>query len=223
MQSYAAILAEVTELRETIPCAGVDIIPSNEPWNPVAAVVIRQVQLPAAIRPRTVDLRIPIPNLYGFAVSAGVAITSVPLMEETADGLRVVPFCVPAEHTTLEKQRGYFVDVRENYELLLQGFSTCVTPADMPEYFVHITLRQMVEFLLGFLGSPTQAVREELARLRGLVETNGPSAFLLMSIAHAHEGLREYDRAIEVLDDATSLYPDDRFIVKKKEHIRGLM
>ena len=147
----------------------------------------------------------------------------IPLMEQTSGALETVPFCTPTEQTTLAKQEPYYVDVRENRELLLASYSICVTPISMPDRFRHLPLHEMVAFLLDYLQSPTRAVKEELAQYYVMLETKGPSVFLFLCIAHAHAGLHEYQTALEVLDRGTRLFPASSWLTKKAEHVRSLM
>ena len=222
MQSCAALNNELRDLRASFPCSGVTVVRSRERWNPISAVVVNSARLPSTITPDTIDVRIPIPNLYGFAVSANIAVVAQPLQERVAGScdLRPVPFCSRTADYILDVQREYYVDVRENREALVDKYSVCVTPKILPYRYVHIPLTDFMSSLLIYLTAPTTAVVAELGECQEMLARQGPDPSLLLRMSHMYEGLSDYTAALNVAEQACSLYPNAEWFIRKATQLR---
>src|SRR5260370_4437179 len=217
MQDCAALRNELQDLRTSFPCLGVSVVRSHERWNPVAAIVISSAKLPSVIMPDTIDVRIPIPNLYGFAVSANIAVIGQSLQERVTGNskLRSVPFCVKIIDATLDIQRDYYVDVRENREKLLGRYSVCVTPRILPPRYVHIPLIDFMSSLLTYLSDPTATVVAELDECKDILAKYGVDPHLLLRMSHLYEGLTDYSAALAIAEQACTLYPNAEWFRRK--------
>lgn len=223
MQNCAALNLELRALSEYAPCSKISIARSSERWNPVSAVILNGLRLPSAITPQTIDLRIPIPNLYGFAVSSGIGVTSEMLYERADCGLRPVPFCSKITERVIDLQAEYYVDVRENSAMLVGRNSICVTPAVLPPYFVHLKIDHFLSQLLEYLSSPSMKVKNALSECEIALQCQPNDPFLWLRVAHLHEGLQEYSTALEYVERAILAFPKAEWFKRKEEYLRGLL
>jgi hypothetical protein len=206
VQSCVALAAEVAGL-EARGFGTVAVVTSAERWNPVAAVVLQDVELPPGLTPRCADLRIPIPNLYGFATSASVVLLSEVLYSTDADGVWPVPFCEPLTAALVQRHRPFFVDLRAHRPNPPAGNFLCLAPALHPRArFRHAPLSAFADGLLHYLGAPRELLRRELDICAGIWKSSG-EAWWLMRIGHIHEGLGEPARAREAYATGASRYP----------------
>jgi hypothetical protein len=206
MQNCVALAAEVAEL-ESRGFGAVAVVRSAERWNPVAAVVLPDVELPPGLTPRQTDLRIPIPNLYGFATSACVVLLNEVLYTKDADDVWPVPFCEPLTATLVQQHRPFFADLRAHRPNPPAGNFLCLTPALHPQArFRHAPLPAFVDGLMHYLSAPRELLRRELDICADIWKSSG-EAWWLMRIGHIHEGLGEPTRAREAYAAGASRYP----------------
>jgi hypothetical protein len=219
MQSTEAVFQEARLIPSELDCGGVDIVYSTSPWSPVAAVITRSIRLPSTVSPSVIDLRIPIPDLYAFATSATIAVSTCEV-RETGNANKVVPFCERIDEVILALQATYFVDVRENAKQLLTNYSLCATPSALPERFEHTSLQMFLKHLLYYLReSPTEAVTRERDSLRRQLHDGYKSSALLLRLAHLHEGLGEYEEALHLLKIGEQMYPRFDWFQKKRNQV----
>jgi|SRR5450631_462472 hypothetical protein len=206
MQNCVALAVEVTELQSR-GFGTVAVVASPERWNPVAAIVLRGVELPPGITPHRADLRIPVPNLYGFATSASVVLLNKVLYAKEAGEVRPVPFCEPLTVALVQRHRPFFADLRAPRSKPPAGNFLCLAPAlNLQARFRHAPLAAFVDGLLHYLGASRELLRRELDLCADMWRNSG-DAWWLMRIGHIHEGLGEPTRAREVYATGASRYP----------------
>lgn len=206
MQNCVALAAEVADLRSR-GFGAVAVVTSPERWNPVAAVVLRDVGLPPGITPRRADLRVPIPNLYGFATCASVVLLSDLLYANDAGNVRRVPFCEPLTAELVRRHRPFLADLRTPGAKPPAANFLCLTPAFDPRArFRQPPLTAFVDGLLDYLGAPYDLLRGELGVCTGMWRDSGEASWL-MRIGHIHEGLGEPARAREAYAAGVARYP----------------
>jgi len=223
MQCVAALKEELLLLKDQVDCSNVIIVPSSESWNPIAAVVIKSLMMPATIIPSKVDIRIPVPNLYAFAVSCNAGFIWTELRECINESPVPVPFCTPVDTKILDIQQPYYVDVRENRSALLGSFSICVTPEVTSHRFAHTPLQDLVRHLLGYLESPTAAVRMEIEKSQEVLRRNDCGPSTLLRLAHLYEGIREYAAALTVVEEGLRMYPAAPWLLRKHRHLKIIL
>jgi hypothetical protein len=223
MQNCTALNLELQALSERAPCSKITIALSSGWWNPISAVILNGLRLPSVITPQTIDLRIPIPNLYGFAVSAGIGVTSEILYERADRGLRPVPFCSKITERIIDVQTEYYVDVRENSAMLMGQNSICVTPAALPPYFIHLKINDFLSQLLEYLSSPSTKVKNALSESEIALQSRPNDPFLWLRVAHLYEGLQEYSAALEYVERAILAFPKAEWFKRKEEYLRDLL
>lgn len=202
---------------------GMTLVRSSEPWNPISAVELTGVTLPAAVQPNLVDLRIPIPDLYGFGSSAAVAVTAT-CLEVNLNGYRHrVPFCAEVTDDVVAHQRWFYVDVRENSDLLLNRYTLCVTPSELPRRFSHLPLKGFVGALLTYLEDPIGAVESEIANLVNYMNSVVADVDHMLRLAHLLEGLARYEDALLVLNKGLTLFPENSWLTQKHDQIKELI
>jgi hypothetical protein len=200
-------LALADNLRR-LPAAQVEVIGSGDRWNPVAAVVVRRLALPDAVTPPLADVRLPVPNLYGFAANPSVVLFDSPLHErdpQAPDDRRPVPFCRRLERFDLAVHRPYYVDLRRHGPALLGRPFLCLSPGGPPARYRHLPLAELVEHLLRYLERPTHFTRRQLAAFQEQWHATG-AADALLWLAHAHEGLGEYRRAAALYEQGRARF-----------------
>ena len=186
----------------------------------MAAVKISGLILPVSVRPRRTDLRIPIPDLYGFATSTAVAVTNERI-ECLVDGKdTTVPFCVQIDEATLQWQHPFYVDVRENGEFLLRRYTICVTPSTLPERFVHLPLAGFVCALIDFLEDPIIAVQGEIEKMVHSACATGLSVATALRLAHLLESVGECEAAMRALSRGLEIYPGNPWLRRSRERIQ---
>jgi hypothetical protein len=117
VQDCLALLTELRQLRDREVYNAVEVVLSGERWSPIAAVLLKGCRLPEVIQPEQSDLRIPIPDLYGFATSASAVLFPSTLGEADEQGeVRPVPFCEDLGPENLPPNRPYFSDLRAHGE-----------------------------------------------------------------------------------------------------------
>jgi hypothetical protein len=206
VQNCVALAAEVAEL-ESRGFGTVAVVTSPERWNPVAAVVLRDVELPPGPTPPQTDLRIPIPNLYGFATSASVVLLNEVLYSKDGDDVWPVPFCEPLTAALVQQHRPFFADLRAHCPNPPAGNFLCLATGLHPRArFRHAPLAAFVDGLLHYLGAPRELLRRELDICTDIWKSSG-EAWWLMRIGHIHEGLGEPARAREAYATGASRYP----------------
>lgn len=206
MQNCVALAAEVAEL-ESGGFSSVAVVTSPERWNPVAAVVLRDVELPPGLTPSQTHLRIPIPDLYGFATSASVVLLDEVLYARDADDIRPVPFCEPLTAALVQRHRPFFADLRARRPNPPAGHFLCLAPGLHPRArFRHAPLAAFLDGLLHYLGAPRELLRCELDICADRWKSSG-EAWWLMRIGHIHEGLGEPARAREAYAAGAARYP----------------
>ncbi len=222
MQSVRDLEAEAADLSKELGSQIHDmtLARSSEPWNPISAVELTGVTLPATVQPNLVDLRIPIPDLYGFASSAAVAITATRLELNMHGRIRPVPFCAEVTAAVIDQQRWFYVDVRENSDLLLHRHTLCVTPSELPRIFSHLPLKGFVEALLAYLDDPVGAVESEIANLVNGINTAGADVDHVLRLAHLLEGLAQHGDSLIVIDKGLALFPGNPWLAQKRDQIR---
>ena len=204
MQDLLCISEEVAELRQ-MEIGDVSLALSKERWNPVAAVVVAEVATPPGISPARTTLRLPLPNLYGFAASVSVAFVVEPLTLGR-DG-RVVPFCLPLAAGAASAHREYLVDLRERRDDLAGVHYLCMTPTTNPRGpFRHSSITAFVVALLEYLRAPEDAVRQDLALARDLWDETG-DAWWLIRIGHLQDGRGETDAARATYEAGAEMFP----------------
>jgi hypothetical protein len=221
MQNVADLRREITRLRTAMAgrAQSVRVVPSPESWNPVAAVELVDLNLPAGITPSRVTLRIPLPDLYGFACSAAVGITETPLTCAGPAGPVRVPFCVRADAATLAAQRPFYADLRARGDELAGRYTICVTPAQLPARFQHLPLPEFVDALLRYLADPVGAVQAEIERTTRTALTGGTTVVEVLRLAHLLDGIGERDEAARLLERGTELFPDDPWIRRQRREL----
>lgn len=222
MQSISDLDREVCDLATATESIAdsVEVISSAEPWNPIAAVDISGLRLPASIRPRRTDLRIPIPDLYGFAASAAVAVTKERIECLSGGKDMTVPFCVQVDEATLRWQHPFYVDVRENGEFLLGRYTTCVTPSALPERFVHLPLPGFFGALIDFLENPVISVQGEIEKMVHAASATGLNVAAALRLAHLLESVGECDAAMGVLSRGLEIYPRNPWLRHSRERLQ---
>jgi hypothetical protein len=204
VQNQLALAADLRRL----PAGRVEVVGSGDRWNPIAAMVLRQLALPDAVTPRLADVRLPVPNLYGFAANPSVVLFDAPLYErdpQAPDGRRPVPFCRRLEPWDVAVHRPYYVDLRRHGPVLLGRPFVCLSPGGRPDSYRHLPLAELVEHLLRYLERPTHWTRRQLAAFREQWDGTG-AADALLWLAHAHEGLREYRRAAALYEQGRARF-----------------
>lgn len=212
MQDCLALQAEILHIAELNICDGVQIISSEEDWNPIAAVLLKGFNLPPSINPSMIDLRIPIPDLYGFTTSASVLLTDEMLLERTDEhGLSQVPFCRSLQREDIQDHENYFVDLREQREWAPEMFYLCITPIDQTSAkgFKHISLYQFTNYLLDYLASPRATLLSDLDfSMNQWQQTN--DGWWLLRIGHIYEGLNEIGKARDAFLLGENLFPSQK-------------
>jgi hypothetical protein len=204
VQDVLAIRSEVAELRR-LALGDLRLVRSCDRWNPVAAVLVSDVRLPPAVSPARTTLRLPLPNLYGFAASLSVAFIPVPLTVR-GDG-RPVPFCLPLAADAIGVHRDYLVDLRENGGELAGAHYLCMTPATDPRApFRHASMASFVVALLEYLRAPVQVVRRDLSIARERWE-HTCDAWWLIRIGHLQDGLGDAEAAIATFAAGSEQFP----------------
>jgi hypothetical protein len=221
MQNIAELRQELSDLRLMVAATAraVEVVPSPEPWNPIAAVELVDLQFPAGIIPSRMTVRIPLPDLYGFAASAAVGITESALTCIVGDATRRVPFCVAAERITLDSQRAFYSDVRAHSEELLGRYTVCVTPAVLPERFAHQPLPDFLKALMRFLANPIGAVQSEIERTAQAVLSGGAGAVDILRLAHLLDGVGEREEALRLLQRGADLFPENPWIKRQQRDL----
>jgi Tetratricopeptide repeat len=220
MQNKAMIDHELSELELAFPDSRVHAIGSDEPWSPVAAVVLPRLALPAGLSEETADLRIPIPDLYGFSTSASVVVLDAPV-RETEHENRPVPFCDPIDSSTAEMQAEYFVDVRENADALIGRYSLCVGVTRLPARFHHVPLLDFVRELFNYLSRPTASVEAEIDSNRHALQRNPWDAEAWARVARALAALGRYRDAEELLATCPVPLLSDPWLRSAAERVRS--
>lgn len=207
MQDVLRLRAELAELARAPGHEGVEAVLSGERWNPLAAAVVAGLRLPPGLTPEKVDLRVPIPNLYGFASSAYVVLLREPI---ALDGGRApLPGLHRLEDRCIANHRWKFVDFRERpgWDGPLHTFF--LTPAWNPEGFVHVPLAEFLGRVRDFLRDPRGHYAADLraceARWR---ETREP--WWLVRIVQLLIELGDVDRAREVARESRDRLPGRR-------------
>jgi len=182
----------------------VGVVRSPERWNPVAAVTISGLDLPAGISPDTADLRIPVPNLYGFAAGATVVLLDRLLHAEDGGRLRPVPFCDPLTPPLAAHHRPYFADLRGRQP---EPYFLCLgTGSVVPSRFRHRPLDEFVDGLLDYLRAPFAALRAELDMCEHIWRTSGDARWLIR-IGHLQEGLGDRAAALSSYSEGRDRFP----------------
>jgi hypothetical protein len=159
--------------------------------------------MPPGLTPPQLDLRVPLPDLYGFGASASVVLLdSAPLAEG-----HPVPFCERLTDELLAQHAPYFADIRANPTELRLKFYLCITPTQAAgDRFCHVSLPSFLGALLAFLRAPRATVGRELALCQELWQETRESRWLLR-IGHLHEGLGEVERAQMTYAAGARRYP----------------
>jgi hypothetical protein len=216
VQDCLALQTEIPQVQALGVCDGVAVVPSKEVRNPVAAVLLRDFGLPDVISPARVDLRIPIPDLYGFASSASVVLFDRPLLEiNEAEGQREgdatlnrrVPFCEPITSEAWEVHRPYLTDFRCHPSEILHLYYLCLTPLwSAGSGYQHTTLSQFVRYLHQYLQAPTLSLERDAQICEDEWAATG-EAWWLLRAAHIYEGLGRFELARETCVKGHRVFP----------------
>ena len=163
MQNCHAITRKLETLLERAQCKSVILVESADRWNPYAAVVLKDVALPFGVCPDSIDFRIPLPELYGFATSAMAVLLAQPLKIDK----KIVPFCRRFGVREQNLYSRYYVDFRERQLWPADPYYLCHTLVpDGTVVYKHYPLRVLVESILHYLQDPFGSIREEVSRLK---------------------------------------------------------
>jgi hypothetical protein len=202
VQNRPALSEEIGRLRDR--GLTVDELGSAERWNPVAAVTIRGLDLPAGIAPVRADLRIPVPNLYGFAACATVVLLEEMLLARDGSELRPVPFCDPLTPALAGRHRPYFVELRARPPA---PYFLCLGPAPAgAARYRHVPLDGFLDGLLDYLRAPFAHLRAELDMVEHIWRSSG-SAQWLIRLGHIREGLGDRAGALSAYAQGLDRFP----------------
>lgn len=208
MQDCLALLTELRQLRDRGVYNAVEVVLSGERWSPVAAVLLSGCRLPEVIQPEQSDLRIPIPDLYGFATSASVVLFPSTLFEADEQGeVRPVPFCEDLGPENLPPNCPYFSDLRAHGEQLEGMAYLCLNPIWSPQDgFYHTPLPAFVQYVLDFLEGPHALVENDLDYCQEQWAISR-DPWWLIRIGYIHEGLGDLDQARQMYLQGEEAFP----------------
>lgn len=206
MQDCLALQQELSEIVASQRYAEIAVVPSKEPWNPVAAVILRQVTLPRCV-PSTIDLRIPIPNLYAFTNSVYVVITYELVSHLGQDGNTVpIPGYHKLEENCVNNHSKQFVDFREQVGWKSEMYTLFLTPEWDPEGFKHTTITQFLMRLIKFFESPREYTKKELEYCAGRWRQTSNPWWLIRS-GQLFAEIGDFESAREILLEGHRLFP----------------
>lgn len=206
MQDCLAIQQELPELLTSRFCEGVSVIASQEPWNPVAAVILRQVIL-THCTPSTVDIRIPIPNLYAFTNSVYVILNHEKVSYLNQNGaIEPIPGYHKLGEECISNHSKQFVDFREQTGWTSEMYTLFLTPEWNPEGFRHTTLTQFLVRLLDFFKAPREFIKREIEYCAGRWKQTASFWWLVRS-GQLYAELGEFENAREMLVQGQRLFP----------------
>jgi hypothetical protein len=218
MQDHLTLRNELPDVLALGLCPQLEVVLSHEMWNPVSAVVLRDVKMPEHVAPSTSDWRIPIPNLYGFARHATVLLFDSHLSWRTDDEVKASIPCVRSvgEHE-LDAQRASFVDVRERTGWPREFFYLFLTPEWRETGFRHRALATFCETAMAFFAEPVAFLRREIVDCeRKWHRTKNP--WWLTRIAQIHLELGESGDAEAVLKQGRTMFPSHQVFTAPLNH-----
>jgi hypothetical protein len=202
VQNRPALREEIDRLRDRGLAVGV--LDSPERWNPVAAVTISGLAMPAGVEPAAADLRIPVPNLYGFAACATVVLLDEMLYARDGAQMRPVPFCDPLTPALVGRHRPYFAELRTRAP---EPYFLCLGAGPVgPARFRHVPLERFVDGLLDYLTAPFALLRAELDTCEHIWRTSGAADWLIR-IGHLREGLGDRAGAHRAYAEGFARFP----------------
>jgi hypothetical protein len=204
MQNVVMLLKDIRKVQNTHDCR-IDVVMSADRWNPIAALVLCGLTLPLVIHPRKVDLRIPIPNLYGFS---DLAVHLVLLGQELIDDSgAAIPFCRELRKDDIEKHYKYYVDLREKVQWPREVYFFCMSPPDKTEVPAdQCPITRLADDFVRFLGEPRSNVLNEL-KARQSEWSEDPNPWLLLRIGHLQDGLGDAIAARATFARGMEMYP----------------
>lgn len=208
LQNLAVLLEEVGSLCAAFGTDRILVIPSLDKWNPVAAVEIKDFDLPARLFPPRVDLRIPIPNLYAFCSSASVVIVNRAIVDLDAENSRTESCVLGLREITPESITSnlqYFADLRENRSGLLGMFYLYVIPPWVSGRFVHRTLLELCEEVSLRVQDASAAYEDDIKYCTKVWQSTG-NPWWLLRIAQLHYEAGNEDEARRVALDGKDRY-----------------
>lgn len=164
MQNLRRLESEIGELVRASLCEGVDVVGSEDRWNPVSVIRLRGLTLPTGCSPHQVDVTIPIPNLYGFATTCVFAV----FHDVVGCGGRRPPFFKPIrELAWIQDQRDFYVAFREPERWGDPAFLVCLTPDwTVQRGYSHHSLAAFVRALLEYVVDGRSSVELAVAQLQ---------------------------------------------------------
>ena len=206
MQNLRTLVDEIDEIVRWPGARAVELIDSVDPYNPVAAVVLREMIMPDGIRPAAVDVRFPVPRLYGFCLGWSAALLPVELALVGPGSSEAVPFLRLFDDHDL-RWYSYFVDIDGRRDWFESTYVLCLAPQHTSNgRYRHVRLLEYAEYLLDYLRRPRLHVSGELARSQAAFGRR-PNPFDLHRMAYLEYGLGQRDRARELYREGRQRYP----------------
>jgi hypothetical protein len=223
MQDCFALRRETRDLPSAVCCEGVSLVPYDDRWNPVAAVIVHGLKLPDTVAPRTVDLRIPIPRLYGFSTVVVFSLTEMQLMDVGGRAPIRVPFCRPFLERDATKHGPYLPDFVNRSGWTDGMHLVCITPEWAAMARVrHIALSEYVSGLLTYLRDSVSLVKAELTGLMDMAERE-PRPETLMRLGYLLFTIGDVDTAKRVCQVGLGLFPAYRGFAVELERLESTL
>jgi hypothetical protein len=214
MQDCLRLRNEIDELPSMEGLGTVKILPSKERWSPIAAILIKEFCLPPASETDSIDLTIPIPDLYGFASSAQVVIVSqIPIRRNRDLTLRPYPgFFLASEHATKIHTKNYSF-LRRYPHRLKDSAALFLTPSWDTDGYLHASLAHFLARLTNYFRDPDAFLEQEISYCwsKSVVSPN-PWWFVRMS--ELYEQLDKPNAASGVRNEARVLFGSHPILVK---------
>lgn len=197
---------ELRDLVDLHPHTQIELVYSPEPWNPVASVLLRSVTLPPNILPVTADIRVPIPDLYGFAQSASVILLKDVLHCVRDDTTTVVPGLQKAEERHVASHKQYYADLRSNHHPLLHWYFLYLTPRWSATGFRHVPLIEVLGRFVEYLHNPYCFLGEQIDYCQRCWSTTH-NPWWLLRVAELYLEAGEMVAARQALSQGQQLFP----------------
>jgi hypothetical protein len=206
VQHVIAIGCETDDLAEAGVARRVAVIRSSDPWNPVSCVRLYGLTTCGDTMDARIDVRIPIPDLYGYASSASIVLVDRAFALHDDHGLPRLPGLREVDNHMLSTHCESYVAVRESASVLKGTYMAYIMPVSDRSGFVHSPLALVVRDFLSYVEHPHESLTVDARRCSAKWIVSGNPAWLLR-MADIFLALGNTDRARETLTDAARRFP----------------
>ncbi len=212
MQNIKIIEDEIRLLIDTSKIENFDIVLSNEKWNPISSLIIRDFTFPQNILPSKANIRIPFPNLYGFSSTNYIMLIDSVLKENIGGQYHDVPFCLPITEAETKNNVPLYVDFREKKYWEPSYHYLCIAPETSDRYtYSHLTISQFIYQVEKYLQSPSKKIQHEIIDLKGKWK-KCKDYWVLIRLSYLYYGLGEIRTSIRILKIGLRLFPKNNHL-----------